>query len=84
MRASQAQYEGTAPNEPVRTQELYTIPRIGDDRSHWSKECGTWPRYHDGCFSMVNREGESMLELSDAEQQALQIVVLRTSVQAEK
>ncbi len=70
-----------------RTSQLYRIPRIrsiGSTFRPWSRECITWPRYRYGMYSLQNTAGESMLDLSTAEARALQIVVLRTSVQEEK
>ena len=70
MRARQAEYEGAASNAQVRTQQLYVLPRIGDDPRGWAAECATWPRYHCGSFSLTSRYGDSMLDLSKEEQQA--------------
>ena len=43
----------------------------------------TWPRYQDGKFSHGG-SGESMLDLTEEEWRALQIVVLRTDVRKEQ
>ena len=69
-----------------RTGQLYRIPRIrpaGSTYRAWSRECVTWPRYDAGYYSLHNATGETLLELSVDEARALQIVVLRTNVQAE-
>ena len=72
-----------------QTQELYVIPRTWPIEKHVSDEqkLSTWPRYEHGEFGDAvggkQRHGESMLELSQEEWQALQIVVLRTEVRKE-
>ena len=69
-----------------RTGQLYRIPRIrpaGSTYRAWSRECVTWPRFDAGLYSLHATIGESLLELSVEEARALQIVVLRTNVQAE-
>ena len=69
----------------VATGALYSIPRIGDRHSEqWAPECMTWPRYHQGVFSLESRYGDSMLELTEEERRALRIVVLRTTVKKER
>ena len=71
MRARQAECDGAASSAGVRTQQLYVLPRVGDDARGWAVECATWPRYHCGSFSLTARYGDSMLDLSEEEQQAL-------------
>jgi len=69
-----------------RTGQLYRIPRIrpaGSTYRAWSRECVTWPRFDAGLYSLHATIGETLLELSVEEARALQIVVLRTNVQAE-
>ena len=83
MRARQAQYQGAASSGEVRKHQLYVIPRVGERSGGSAIECATWPRYHCGCFSLTSRYGDSMLDLSVEEQQALKIVVLLTAVRAE-
>jgi len=69
-----------------QTRQLYRIPRLLTPGSPlpgsaaWAAECVTWPRFLDGVFRLHHLSGESMLELTDKECQALQIVVLRTVV----
>ena len=79
---------GSAPPATrVATSELYRIPRVrapGAVWRSWSTECITWPRYSDGEFSLGLLRGESMLDLTEAERQALCVVVLRTQVKSEK
>jgi len=74
----------TAPVE--RTGQLYRIPRIrplNSDYRTWSQECITWPRYLNEHFAMNNVTGETFLEMSIEEWRALQIIVLKTSVESE-
>jgi hypothetical protein len=73
-------------NAPIaKTSELYRVPRMypagsPPTREAWAAECITWPRYVNGAFALPRKgypiEGESMLELTQAEKEALQIVVL--------
>ena len=53
----------------------------------WAAECITWPRYVNGVFVLPRKEcaieGNSMLELTQAEQDALRIVVLVCTLQKE-
>ena len=84
LRAREAQYSGSSSSAPVRTQQLYAIPRGGHRSEGWALECVTWPKYDCGAFSLTARHGDSMLDLTQEEQQALQIIVLRTSVRQEK
>ena len=69
-----------------QTRQLYRIPRLLTPGSPlpgsaaWAAECVTWPRLLDGVFRLHHLSGESMLELTDEECHALQIVVLRTEV----
>ena len=44
----------------------------------------TWPRYRGGKFIQEDGLGESMLELTEEEQRALQLVCLRTEVKKER
>ena len=76
--------------EPVeKTGQLYKIPRmalegaVGIDSS-WAVECVTWPRYLDGEFKLTNRSGDRMLDMTEDEKRALQIVVLRCEVKQER
>ena len=71
-----------------RTAQLYRVPRVRpateeQAASGWASECVTWPRYLHGGFSLRHTSGESMLELSEDEAQALQVVCLVTSVRKE-
>ena len=50
---------------------------------YWAPECLTWPRYLHGEFSYDNKEGESMLDMTDEEKYSLQVVVLRCNVKSE-
>ena len=69
-----------------RTAQLYRVPRIRQaaDPHPWARECVTWPRYRGGEFLLEDGPGESMLELTQEEQRALQVVCLRTQVKQEK
>ena len=53
----------------------------------WAAECITWPRYVNGDFVLPRKEcaieGNSMLELTQAEKDALRIVILRCELQQE-
>ena len=70
--------------ESMRTGKIYSIPRCGDRRNEkWAPECMTWPRYHQGSFSIAAPAGESMLELTQDEREALRIVVFRPKVKKE-
>jgi hypothetical protein len=63
------------------------IPRVsipGAPFKAWSPECATWPRYEAGEFRLENASGASMIDLTQEERRALQIVVLRTSVEKEQ
>ena len=68
-----------------RTGQLYRVPRDRQsaDLDPWARECVTWPRYRDGEFVLAHGPGESMLQLTEEEQRALQVVCLRTQVQQE-
>ena len=73
--------------DPIRrTGQLYRVPRVrlAGDRDPWSRECVTWPRYRGGEFLLEDGPGESLLELTQEEQRALQVVCLRTEVKQEK
>ncbi len=61
--------------------ELYRIPVYPGSIQRMAPECITWPRYDAGAYSLSNVHGESMLELTLKEQQSLQIVCLRCSVE---
>ena len=65
---------------------MYRVPRDRQaaDIDPWARECVTWPRYRDGEFVLAHGPGESMLQLTEEEQRALQVVCLRTEVQQEK
>ena len=69
-----------------RTGQLYRVPRIrrAGDRDPWARECVIWPRYRGGEFLLEDGPGESMLELTQEEQRALQVVCLRTQVKQEE
>ena len=69
-----------------RTGRLYRVPRIRQalDRDPWAREWVTWPRYRGGEFLLEDGPGESMRELTQEEQRALQVVCLRTQVNQEK
>jgi len=67
------------------TQHLYVVPRVWEptvDIDH-EQQLYTWPRYQGGKFSHGG-SGESMLDLTEEEWRALQIVVLRTDVRKEQ
>ena len=79
-----------APAAPVeKTRELYRAPRVcGEGFGLIPGLTLEWPRYCDGEFRSRHRvfgeyAGESMLELSDAEQRALQVLTLRVKAQKE-
>ena len=59
------------------------IRKLGDPWFTVSKESITWPVYVDGIYKWA-AAGESMLSLTEDEKRALQIIVLKTNVQAEK
>ena len=66
------------------TRDLYRVPLV-EASGREASICITWPRYVEGEFEhQGQRQGPSMLELTEAERQALVIVVLRTEVRAEK
>ena len=68
-----------------KTGQLYRIPRVRAALGEpWAAECVTWPRYQYGGFALGHCSGESMLQLTEEESRALQIVVLRCEVQAER
>ena len=76
----------------AKTGELYRVPRVHQlgtvpAAEPWAAECITWPRYANGVFALPRKaypiEGECMLEMTQAEQEALRIVVLRCNVQKE-
>ena len=73
-------------DRPVsETQHLYVVPRVWEpsyDLDH-EQQLFTWPRYQNGKFSHGG-SGESMLDLTEEELRALQIVVLRTDVRKEQ
>ncbi len=79
----------TAKDPVDKTGELYVIPCIWPIERRLSTEevKRTWPRYQNGHFQDAvhgqQQAGESMLELSEEEYRALQIVVLRTEVKAD-
>ena len=59
-----------------RTGQLYRVPRVRQaaDRDPWARECVTGPRYRGDEFLLECGLGESMLELTQDEQRALQVV----------
>ncbi len=69
-----------------KTSQLYSIPRVFAPGTRMlALECCTWPRYDRGEFTHDRKaNGPSMLELTDEEYRALQIVVLRTEVKAQR
>ena len=69
-----------------RTAQLYRVPRDRQaaDVDPRARECVTWPRYRDGEFVLAHGPGESMLQLTEEEHRALQVVCLRTQVRQEK
>lgn len=78
-----------APEEgPVeKTGQLYRIPRIrepGTPWKAWSRECVTWPRYDHGVYSVKNKSGDSMLDLTKEEAESLVLIVLRVEKKVEK
>ncbi len=66
--------------EVHHTGQMYRIPRISE--TFRAEECITWPRYYDGHYKMQTC-GESMLDLSRNEADALRIVVLRCNMKKE-
>ena len=86
MAAGKAKYEAAAKQskEGIRASlasgTLYRVPYVGSI-PRIAQECLTWPRYDAGAFSLFARYGESMLELTEAEQRSLQIVCLICNVQ---
>ena len=67
------------------TRELYRVPRIaeGPRPVSWAKEVITWPRYEGGAFRL-GAQGESLLDLTKDEADALSIILLTTQVRQEK
>ena len=67
------------------TRELYRVPRIaeGPRPVSWAKEVITWPRYEGGAFRL-GVQGESLLDLTKDEADALCIILLKTQVRQEK
>ena len=67
------------------TRELYRVPRIREGRRplSWAKEVDTWPRYEGGVYRLGG-QGESLLELSKDEADALSSIIVNTSVKQEK
>ena len=90
-RTRQKKLEATAVNSAAgvpgqaapRTGELYRVPCL-DPASKRSLESVCWPRYRQGQFADVGRDGVSMLELTLEECRALQIICLRTQVKAQR
>ena len=82
MASRKAKYEAAAKQakDGIRASlasgTLYRIPYVGPI-PRIAEECLTWPRYDAGAFSLYNRHGDSMLELTVDEQRSLQIVSLR-------
>ena len=71
QRRTEVHEEGIEAAGP-RTGMLYGVPRQGQRGSdYWAPECMTWPRYSQGSFSLAAREGESMLDLTAEEKEAL-------------
>ena len=69
-----------------KTAELYCIPRLFAPEVQLSEEQQriTWPRYDErACTFNFSNSGESMLDLTEAEYRALQVVHLKTQVQKE-
>ena len=82
-----AQSRGTSNAANVeKTGQLYRVPRIREagDTTIWAAECVTWPRYQHREFLLGNKSGPSMLDLTEEETRALQIVVLKTTLKQER
>ena len=82
-RAAAAETHKIAP--VAKTGQLYRVPRMHAQGATpaaepWAAECITWPRYVNGVFALPHKdfaiEGESMLELTQEEKDAVRIVVL--------
>jgi hypothetical protein len=95
MRQRQEQHQAAQqapaenPNKVSKTGQLYRIPRLAAPGAsardlNWAAECVTWPRYLHGEFSLQHTTGVGMLELTEEETRALQIVVLRTEVKPQR
>lgn len=76
---------GGSGQDVVKSGELYRIPCNDlSSKKSLAHECIFFPRYRQGSFVNFGVHGDSILELSIEEARALQIVVLRTKVKAEK
>ena len=77
--------EGGAGQDEVKSGELYSVPSIDNaSKKTLALECVFWPRYNQGSFVQFATNGECMLALTLEEARALQIVILRTQVKAER
>ena len=78
--AAQRSKDGLAGRAALSSGSLYRIPYVGRI-PRIAQESITWPRYDAGVFSLTAIYGPSMLELTEAEQQSLQIVCLKCNVE---
>ena len=73
---------GSGGQHAVKTGELYRVPFVRP--LVLAGACLRIPRFHGGVFRCGAASGEFIYELSQEEQNALRIVVLRTEVKEEK
>ena len=70
---------GEAGQSAVASKELYRVPCVDlSSRRRLSSNCIFWPRYSQGTFVLMDKPGDSMLELTEDETKALTVVVLLT------
>ena len=73
---------GSGGQQALKTGELYRVPSARP--VVLARACLRIPRYHGGVFKCSAASGEFIFDLSEAEWQALRIVVLRTDVKEER
>ena len=75
---------GEAGQSAVASKELYRVPCVDLSSKHrLSTNCIFWPRYSQGQFVLMDKPGVSMLELTEDESRALQVVVLITKTKSQ-
>ena len=75
---------GEAGQSAVASRELYRVPCADlSSRHSLSSSCVFWPRYSQGQFVLMDKPGVSMLELTEDESRALQVVVLITKTESQ-
>ena len=83
--AGQRSAQGCAGQDEVKSGELYMVPCVDvASKKDMALECFFWPRYRLGSFVLFGTDGDCMLDLTEVEHRALNIVVLRTSYKAER